>query len=119
MSTTRLSDATLHTTPAAEMRRYPGTAVAVWHTTAAPATSGPNHRIDREQVVVVIKGELTAQVDGATIVASAGDAVVLPAGAVRQLRNDGSGVLHTVTAAVPGSLAQVGEADPIVVPWSV
>ena len=107
-----------HTTPAAEMRRYPGSAIAVWHTTTAPDTAGPVHRIDREQVLVVVEGTLSVTVDDTTVNAQPGDAVVLPAGAVRQLRNDGPVPVVTITSAIPGSQATVGDGDAITVPWS-
>lgn len=107
-----------HTTPAAEMRRYPGSAVAVWRTTTAPGTAGPVHRIDREQIVVVVDGTLSVTIADAAFEAGAGDAVLLAAGAVRQLRNDGSVPVVTITSAVPGSLATVGDGDAVTVPWS-
>lgn len=108
----------LHATPAAEMRRYPGSAIAVWRTTTQPATAGPVHRIDREQVVVVVEGALSVTIDDTTVEARPGDAVVLPAGAERQLRNDGPEPVVTITSAVPGSQATVGDGDAVTVPWS-
>jgi quercetin dioxygenase-like cupin family protein len=113
-----LSSTPVHATPAAEMNRYPGTSVAVWRSTTQPSSAGPVHTIDREHVVVVVEGTLTANVDEETLVASAGDAIVLPAGAVRQLRNDGPVAVVTITAAIPGSQARVGDGDPVTVPWS-
>lgn len=113
-----LNSTPAHTTPAAEMRRYPGSAVAVWRSTTAPGTAGPVHRIDREQVLVVIEGTLSATVDHTEVNAAPGDAVVLPAGAVRQLRNDGPVPVITITCAIPGSQATVGDGDPVTVPWS-
>lgn len=108
----------VHTTPTAEMRRSPGSTVAVWRTSSRPGSAGPVHRIDREQVVVVVEGELSATIDGVAQVASAGDAVVLPAGSLRGLRNAGRSTLVTLTAAVPGSAARIDDGDPVVVPWS-
>lgn len=113
-----LHSAPTHTTPAAEMHRYPGSAIAVWRTTSAPGTAGPVHRIDREQVLVVVEGTLSVAVDDAEVNAGPGDAVVLPAGAVRQLRNDGSVAVVTITSAIPGSTATMGVGDPVTVPWS-
>lgn len=115
---TTLNSATTHGTPAAEMRRYPGSEVAVWRSTTAPGNAGPVHRIDREQVLVVIEGTLSATINQTDVEAVPGDAVVLPAGAVRQLRNDGSVPVVTITCAIPGSRATVGEGDPVTVPWS-
>jgi mannose-6-phosphate isomerase-like protein (cupin superfamily) len=101
------------------MRRYAGSAVAVWRSTTAPGTAGPLHRIDREHVLVVVEGTLSVTIDGTAVVdAVPGDAVVLPAGTARQLRNDGSVPVVTITCAIPGSRATVGDGDPVVVPWS-
>lgn len=113
-----LSSAQVHSTPNAEMRRYPGETVAMWRTTTQPGAAGPVHEIDREQVVLVVDGELSATIDGERIVAGPGDAVVLPAGAVRQLRNDGVVPTVTITSAIPGSHARVAGGEPITVPWS-
>lgn len=115
---TTLESTPAHITPTAEMRRYPGSMIAVWRTTTAPGTAGPVHRIDREQVLVVLSGTLSATIDEAVAHAAPGDAVVLPAGAVRQLRNEGSVPVVTVTCAIPGSQATVGDGDPVAVPWS-
>lgn len=113
-----LSSTTLHATPNAEMRRYAGASVAVWRTTLPPGGAGPVHTIDREQIVVVLDGELSATVGETTLSAHPGDAVVLPAGVVRQVRNDGATPAVTLTSALPGSRAQVGDATPVDVPWS-
>ena len=94
------------------------TAVAVWRSTTAPGTAGPVHRIDREQVLVVIEGTLSVTIGDATAEAGPGDAVLLAAGVVRQLRNDGSVPVVTITSAIPGSLATVGDGEAVIVPWS-
>jgi quercetin dioxygenase-like cupin family protein len=115
---TTLDDTAVHSTPNARMQRYPGSSLAVWRTTTAPGASGPLHHIDREHVVVVVAGQLSASVDGLEHLAGPGDAVVLPAGVARQLRNDGEVDLVTITAAIPGSTAQVGDGAPVAVPWA-
>lgn len=83
-----------------------------------PGTAGPVHRIDREQVLVVIEGTLSVTIGDATAEAGPGDAVLLAAGVVRQLRNDGSVPVVTITSAIPGSLATVGDGEAVIVPWS-
>jgi len=113
-----LDDVPVHTTPNARMERYPGANLAVWRTTTAPGAAGPVHRIDREHLVVVVAGRLTATIDGIDHRAGPGDAVVLPAGAERQLRNEGQTEVVTITSAVPGSRAQVGDGEPVEVPWA-
>ena len=115
---TRLDEAVTHATPAAQMYRYPGGSVSVWRTEMAAGAAGPPHSIDREHVVVVVDGELTATIDGHEVTATAGQSVRLPADAQRRLRNRGAVPLVLITAAVPGSHAQVGDGAPVMVPWA-
>lgn len=92
--------------------------LAVWRTEMAPGSVGPVHRVDRDQVVVVVAGRLTADVDGEPTSVSAGDALLLPTGARRQLSASGSAALVTITASLPGASAVVGNGDPVPVPWA-
>jgi len=84
----------------------------------SPGASGPLHRIDREQVIIVLDGELGIEIDGASSAASRGDSVAVSAGAARQVRNLGESMLVTITAAVPGSLARVDQGEEVQVPWA-
>jgi quercetin dioxygenase-like cupin family protein len=115
---TTLDATTVHTTPNAVMRRYPATTVALWRTEMAPRASGPPHAVDHEQAVVVLHGVLEVAVDGVAQMASAGDAVTIPADAQRQLTNRGDTPLVTLTAALPGLVARVAGGDPVEVPWA-
>ena len=54
---TRLDDADVHATPNATMARYPGCDVAVWRTEMDPHATGPCHRIDVDQMVVLVHGD--------------------------------------------------------------
>ena len=118
-----LSTAPVVQTPAATMRTYatPSTTgpapLAVWRTEMAAGTSGPVHVIDVDQVVVVIEGELRADVADRRFVVPAGDSVLLPAHAERRLAA-GTQDLVTVTASPPGASARVGDGDPVPVPWA-
>jgi quercetin dioxygenase-like cupin family protein len=123
MSSIRLDDARVTETPAATMRTYasptmPGDAdVAVWRTEMGAGVSGPLHAVDSDQVVVVIEGRLSAEIDGRPCQVSAGDSVVLRAGAQRRLTAGEDGVV-TLTASTPGASARVGDGDPVPVPWT-
>lgn len=114
---TTLDETEVHVTPNATMRRYPGTEVAVWRTEMAPAARGPLHRIDVDQVVVVLEGGLEVTVDGSVRPLGPGDSMLLAAGCERQLVAGGAGAV-TLSAAVPGGIARVGDGEPVVVPWS-
>ena len=113
-----LDQATRHETPNAVMRRYPGTATAVWRTEMVPGATGPEHVFDVEQVVVVVEGRLRVTVQDETLVAGPGDAITLPAGLTRQLANDADGPLVAISSAPPGGTAQVGDAGGVPVPWA-
>jgi len=113
-----LAGSVMHETPNAVMRRYPGDATAVWRTEMASGAAGPSHVADREQVVVVLEGHLQVMVGADLHRLAPGDAVALPAGMVRQLANPHDAPVVTITAAVPGGTARVGDADAVPVPWA-
>ena len=110
-------------TPAAVMRSYvtPSSQTtathAVWRTEVPSNTSGPEHTVDTLHVVVVVSGELEAVVDGDIHQAGPGDCLVLPAGSQRRLTGGPEGAV-TITSAIPGSTATVGDGTPVKVPWA-
>lgn len=115
---TRLDEATVHVTPNATMRRYADTEVAVWRTEMGPSASGPRHRLDTDTVVVLVDGRLEVHLDDEVESLAPGDAVLLPSGSMRQLVAAEDGAV-TLSAALPGGVARVGEGEPVVVPWSL
>jgi quercetin dioxygenase-like cupin family protein len=123
MTTTRLQEARSIETPAATMRTYAspttpvGADVAVWRTEMAAGTAGPLHVIDADQVVVVLEGDLSAEIDGRSCSVAAGDSVVLPARSQRRLTAGTTGLV-TLTASTPGARARVGDAEPVPLPWA-
>ena len=114
---TAFHDAQVHVTPNATMRRYPGTEVAVWRTEMAAEARGPRHRIDVDQVIVVLEGELEVHLDGESRPLGNGGSVLLPGGRERQLVAAGAGAV-LLCASVPGGVARVGDGDPVEVPWA-
>lgn len=118
-----LSEARSVETPAATMRTYASPSsgapapVAVWRTELPAGSSGPLHTVDVDHVVVVVEGTLVAEVDGTRHEVTAGDGIMLPAGSRRRLTG-GEAAAVTVTAALPGSTARVGDGDPVQVPWA-
>ncbi|MGN6578092.1 MAG: cupin domain-containing protein [Nocardioides sp.] len=111
-------------TPAATMRTLasPTTApdldVAVWRTELPEGSAGPRHAIDTDQLVVVLHGALRVEVEGTPYDVPEGDAVKLPAGAVRTIAAAGAGPATTLTVGRPGARATVGDGDPVPVPWT-
>ncbi|OLB76614.1 MAG: cupin [Actinobacteria bacterium 13_2_20CM_2_71_6] len=57
-----------------------------WRVEMRAGAEGPPHGIDREQVWMPVTGSFAITVDGRTVVLTPGDAAVLPAGVVRQIR---------------------------------
>ncbi len=108
MTVTRLTDAPTVETPNAVMRTLAsptrhGSALAVWQATLQPGASGPEHRMDTDQVYVVLAGSLTVLVDGTPEDASIGDSIFVPADALRQIVNAGDGLVSIVVAMPAGA----------------
>jgi quercetin dioxygenase-like cupin family protein len=111
-------------TPAATMRTLasPTTApdldVAVWRTELPEGGAGPQHAIDGDQLVVVLRGALRVEIDGTPYDVPEGDAVKLPAGAVRAIAATGGAPATTLTVGRADARATVGDGDPVPVPWT-
>lgn len=124
MTHLKLAEVRSTETPAATMRTYtsPTTEVpsplALWRTEMAAGTAGPVHTVDVDHVVVVLEGSLLAEVDGEQHVVAPGDALTLPAGSSRRLASGEDEPLVTLTAAQPGSAAQVAASEPVPIPWA-
>lgn len=124
MTHVKLSEARTSDTPVATMSTYasptttPAAKLAVWRTQMPAGTAGPLHVVDVEHVVVVLEGTLVAEVDGARHEVATRDGVILPAGSERRLCAGTDEPLVTLTAATPGSSAQVAGASPVPVPWA-
>ena len=65
--------------------------ISLWKISMQPGKRGPLHVFDSEQIWHLVAGEADFEIDGEVHRVQAGDAVVLPAGAVR--------VVASVTAA--------------------
>lgn len=59
--------------------------LALWRVSMEAGASGPEHVFDSEQVWTVVAGTARVSVDGTGHALSAGDTIVLPAGAPRQI----------------------------------
>jgi quercetin dioxygenase-like cupin family protein len=99
VSLIRRADQRVHDTPNAAMTTLAsptlgGAAQSVWWVRMRPDQVGPEHVMDREQVWTVVAGAVTVEPFGAL---AEGDAIVLPAGAVRQVRPGPDGVSALVT----------------------
>jgi quercetin dioxygenase-like cupin family protein len=61
-----------------------------------PGTGPPLHRHPYEETFIVQEGTVTFTVDGEEIEASAGEIVIVPAGAPHKFENSGEGMLRQV-----------------------
>ncbi|GAA1928400.1 cupin domain-containing protein [Streptantibioticus ferralitis] len=94
------------------------TELAVWSPELAPGARCEPHQMDREEVFVVLHGEVSASVAGEEVLAGPGDAVIVPAQAVLRLSNASAQVPAAVTAVTSaGMKATVGGAT-FPPPWS-
>ncbi|MFJ2734111.1 cupin domain-containing protein [Streptomyces sp. NPDC087317] len=92
--------------------------VSTWRVKLGADSATPVHVIDREQVWMPLSGEFLVEADGRTERAGAGQAVVVPAGVVRQLKAVGGPAEALVAMAVGGKAMLPGSADRIPLPWA-
>jgi quercetin dioxygenase-like cupin family protein len=87
----RAGDAAVHTTPNATMAVLAAPAagsaeLAVWRVRMQPGQEGPVHRLDGEQVIVILDGAAEATVAGELLHVGPGDSLIIAAGQDRQIR---------------------------------
>lgn len=70
-----------------------------------PGAEGPVHTIDREQLWMQTAGTVTVTADGRVETVTAGQAVILPAGCVRQFRTSGEQAAEALVAMPAGGRA--------------
>ncbi|MFD4607270.1 cupin domain-containing protein [Streptomyces sp. NPDC058440] len=92
--------------------------VSTWRVELGADSATPVHVIDREQVWMPLSGEFLVEADGRTERAGAGQAVVVPAGVVRQVKAVGGPAEALVAMAVGGKAMLPGSADRIPLPWA-
>ncbi|MCC3653406.1 cupin domain-containing protein [Streptomyces sp. S07_1.15] len=111
------------TTPAGSMYGLAGPSqgsaeVSTWRVELGADASTPVHVIDREQVWMPLSGVFEAEVDGRTEEVGAGQALILPAGAVRRLKAVGGSAEALVAMAVDGRAMLPGSDKRIPLPWA-
>ncbi|MGW0827186.1 cupin domain-containing protein [Streptomyces sp. NPDC002845] len=111
------------TTPAGSMFGLAGPSqgsaeVSTWRVELGADASTPVHIIDREQVWMPLSGEFEVEVDGKTEQVKAGQALILSAGAVRQLKAVGGPAEALVAMVVGGKAMMPGSDNKIPLPWA-
>ncbi|UQU66981.1 cupin domain-containing protein [Couchioplanes caeruleus] len=92
--------------------------LCAWRLEVAGGTAGVEHRVSREEVVLLISGELTVTVDGVPGTLRAGDVAFVPAGATFRVDNlAGDPASAWVTTSV-GLEATLPDGSSIRPPWT-
>jgi quercetin dioxygenase-like cupin family protein len=96
---------------------------AVWRVRLTSTENGAPHTLDREEVLVAVRGRAVASLDGAEHVVGPGDAIVVPAGVPFALRcaapADGGPPEFEAVAVLPvGGRACLLGGEPFTPPWA-
>ncbi|MCX5414920.1 cupin domain-containing protein [Streptomyces sp. NBC_00059] len=94
------------------------TEVSTWRVEIGADSATPVHVIDREQVWMPLSGAFEIEVEGRTGQARTGQAVIVPAGAVRRLKAVRGPAQALVAMAVGGKAMLPGSEDRIPLPWA-
>ncbi len=122
MTVVRGADCRRTTTPAGTMTTFAsptvgGAASALWKVEMAPGAEGPMHAIDAEQIWAVVDGAASVHVADESYMVAAGDTVIIPADAHRQIHADPTRGFVAVVAGPAAARARVGAGDSVVPPW--
>ena len=91
--------------------------LCAWQLTVPPGLRGVAHRPSREEVLLVLDGELQVTLDGISSVLHPGDALLVPAGGWLQVDAGPQGVTAWVTT-TPGLEAVTADGTRISPPWA-
>ncbi|MGO8886878.1 MAG: cupin domain-containing protein [Streptosporangiaceae bacterium] len=91
--------------------------LCAWRLTVPAGSEGVPHRPSREEVLLVLDGELRITLDGARADLAAGDVVLVPAGG--ELRVDGGAFAAAVwVTTTPGLEAVLADGARMAPPWA-
>jgi len=91
--------------------------LCAWRLDVAPGTIGVPHRVSREEVLLVLTGELTATIDGVGTTVRAGEVVFVPAGAQFALDNTSDSAATAWVTTSIGLEATLADGSSISPPW--
>jgi mannose-6-phosphate isomerase-like protein (cupin superfamily) len=93
--------------------------LCTWHLYVAPTPLGEPHSLDREEVFVLIEGQLVIVIDGIATTLTSGDAIAVPAGAKLQLANASGSTAHALVCIAAGFSATMADGAAIgTPPWA-
>lgn len=123
MSIVRAGDAVQHRLHGSTFHAYahPGagtsTELCAWRLEVAPGTEGLPHRVSREEMLLVLTGELTTTLDGVTGTLAPGDVLVVPAGSHFGAGNTSAGPATAWVTTSAGFHATLADGSTISPPW--
>ena len=110
----RLHGATFHSFAAPATGSHE---LCAWRLEVAPGTAGAAHRVSREEVLLLLTGDLTVTLDGVTTPLAPGDVVVVPAGSQLRVDNTSGGPATAWVTTSVGLEATMADGSTISPPW--
>ncbi|GAB2721313.1 cupin domain-containing protein [Nocardia thraciensis] len=89
-----------------------------WRFRMSPAAPAAPHRVDREEIFVLISGRAVAELEGERHELSAGDALIVPPDTTFSVSNPHAEPLEMVAVLPVGGRAVMPGMDPFVPPWA-
>lgn len=122
MPVVRAAEADVHEMHNARFISYarPGTGsteLCVWQLEVAAGTAGAPHRVLREEVFVVLAGEIVLAIDDVPERLSAGDAAVVPGGAHIRVDNLGESPAVLIVSVPVGFSGELADGSRFTPPW--
>ena len=94
------------------------TELAVWALDLAPGMNGEAHSLDREEVLVIHSGWISATIGTEEVQAGPGDAIIVPPHTSLSLRNATEEPVRATAITSAGMQARLGDRT-ITPPWSL
>ncbi|MBA2419176.1 MAG: cupin domain-containing protein [Nocardioidaceae bacterium] len=91
--------------------------LCVWRVDVAANTPGTTHTVSREEVLVLVAGNLRAVIDDDAQELATGDAVIVPAGSTFRLDNASEEVATAWVSTSVGFQATLQDGSRLVPPW--
>ncbi|MFD0314033.1 cupin domain-containing protein [Streptomyces flavalbus] len=123
MPVVRSSEAVTHELHGARFVSYVtprtgGRELCAWRGEIPAATRAPAHSVSREEVLHLLDGELLVTLDGQTERVTAGDTVVVNAGAVFAVENPTDRPALTWVTTSVGMTAELADGTHVTPPWT-
>ncbi|AGZ44659.1 cupin domain-containing protein [Actinoplanes friuliensis] len=91
--------------------------LCAWRLDIAAGTVGVPHRVSREEILLIMSGEIMATVDGAATTVRPGEVIFVPAGASFGVDNTSGGPASAWVTTTVGLEATLADGSSISPPW--